>query len=84
MGLFSRKSASQESATRPRPEPASANPERIALAKDFMAEWTGIVGQATDPVFRDALARFGQIGDAVQEPNTPSGNANLDVRHKRH
>lgn len=68
MGFFSKKSDSAGAA--PPPEPIEVGTERLAEAKAFMAEWIHIVGQASDPVFWDALARFGRIGDAVQSPNT--------------
>ena len=44
-------------------------PTLVAQARDFMEEWTHIVGQASDPVFWGALARFGRIGGAAQAPN---------------
>jgi hypothetical protein len=79
MGLFSsKKTAAASGATRPLPQPAAVGPERMAEAKAYMAEWVHIVGQASDPVFWDALARFGRIGDAVQVPeNTHSGNMRM-------
>ena len=81
MGLFSKKSAA---APRPLPEPTAIGPERLAEAKAFMSEWVHIVGQASDPVLWDALARFGRIGDAVQAPNTHSGNMQIfDVAKTR-
>lgn len=75
MGLFSKKSDAPGVASPP--EPAAVGPARLAEAKAFMAEWIHIVGQASDPVFWEALARFGRIGDAVQSPNTPSGNMQI-------
>lgn len=62
----------------------AVGPERLAEAKAFMGEWIHIVGQASDPVFWDALARFGRIGDAVQSPNTHSGNMQIfDIAKSR-
>jgi hypothetical protein len=82
MGFFSKKSDSP--AVSPPPEPIAVGPDRIAEAKAFMAEWVHIVGQASDPVFWDALARFGRIGDAVQSPNTHSGNMQIfDIAKSR-
>jgi hypothetical protein len=77
MGLFSKKSETPAAAPRPLSEPPAVGPERLAEAKAFMAEWVHVVGQASDPVFWDALARFGRIGDAVQTPNTHSGSMRL-------
>lgn len=71
MGLFSKQSDPPRVA--PPPEPMAVGPERLAEAKAFMGEWIHIVGKASDPVFWDALARFGRIG-GVQSPNTHSGN----------
>jgi hypothetical protein len=82
MGLFSKK-ADPPGVSTP-PEPMAVGPERLAEAKAFMAEWVHIVGQASDPVFWDALARFGRIGDAVQSPNTHSGNMQIfDIAKSR-
>ena len=82
MGLFSKKSDPPR--VSPPPEPMAVGPERLAEAKAFMGEWIHIVGQASDPVFWDALARFGRIGDAVQSPNTHSGNMQIfDVAKSR-
>lgn len=82
MGLFSKKSDPPRVA--PPPEPMAVGPERLAEAKAFMGEWIHIVGQASDPVFWDALARFGRIGDAVQSPNTHSGNMQIfDIAKSR-
>lgn len=82
MGLFSKKSDPPSVA--PPPEPMAVGPERLAEAKAFMGEWIHIVGQASDPVFWDALARFGRIGDAVQSPNTHSGNMQIfDIAKSR-
>ncbi len=82
MGLFSKKSDSP--GVSPPPEPIAVGPDRLAEAKAFMAEWVHIVGQASDPVFWDALARFGRIGDAVQSPNTHSGNMQIfDIAKSR-
>lgn len=75
MGFFSKKS--DVPGVSPPLEPMAVGPERLAEAKAFMAEWVHIVGQASDPVFWDALARFGRIGDAVQSPNTHSGNMQI-------
>lgn len=96
MGLFSKKP--QAAATpEPRPtasksaapqqtaaQPAVIAPERLAEARAFMADWVNIVGQASDPVFWDALARFGRIGGATQAPNTQGGNMRIfDVAKSR-
>lgn len=72
MGLFSKKQDAKPPAP-PRP-PVVVGPERLADAKAFMDEWIYIVGQASDPVFWEALARFGRIGDATQAANTHSDN----------
>ncbi len=75
MGLFSRKTASPSAALPP--QPANVGPDRVAAAKAFMGEWVHIIGQASDPVFWEALARFGRIGDAVQAENTQSDNMRM-------
>jgi hypothetical protein len=82
MGLFSKKS--DPPATSTLPEVAAIEPDRLVEAKSFMADWVNIVGQASDPVFWGSLARFGRIGDAVQSPNTHSGNTHIfDVAQSR-
>ena len=61
----------------PPPQPVGVPPEKLLEAKAFLAEWIHIVGQASDPVFWDALTRFGQVGDALQFANSQSGYAQM-------
>ena len=79
MGLFSRKSKQtiEETPKPAMPVPGAMSPEQVASAKAFMAGWPTIVGQASDAVFWEALARFGRIGDATQAANTHSGNLKM-------
>lgn len=65
MSAFFRGEAFSKPSSMARPEVTTAV---IVQARAFMQEWTHIVGQASDPVFWDALARFGRIGGAVQGP----------------
>lgn len=80
MGLFSKKRSTEpkvppQVAELPKPGPVSD--AKLEEARQFMADWVNIVGQASDPVFWGALERFGRIGDAVQAQNTHSDNIRM-------